>query len=54
MGFVESCFGVGDHFFDAWELGGVDAEEAAAGAGVFMDARGAVGAVAVAEGDVAE
>jgi hypothetical protein len=42
------------HLLEPSELGGVDAQEPAAGAGVFVDARGAVRAVAVAEGDLAE
>lgn len=53
-GLGEPGLGVGGHLFEPSELGGVDAEEPAAGAGVFVDAGGAVGAVAVAEGDLAE
>jgi hypothetical protein len=53
-GFGEAGLGVGGHLLDASELCWVDAEEAASGAGVFVDARSAVGAVAVAEGDLAQ
>jgi len=53
-GLGEAGFGVGGHLLDASELGWVDAEEAASGAGVFVDAGGSVGAVAVAEGDLAQ
>jgi hypothetical protein len=53
-GLGEPGLGVGSHLLEPSELGGVGAQEPAAGAGVFVDARGAVGAVAVAEGDLAE
>ena len=53
-GFGQAGFRVGGHVLDAADLGGVDAEEAAPGAGVFMDAGCAVGAVAAAESDLAE
>lgn len=52
--FGQPCFGVVGHLLDAAELGGVDAQEPAAAARVFVDAGGAVGAVAVAEGDAAQ
>ena len=45
---------VGGHVFEPPELGGVDAEEAALGAAVFVDAGVAVGAWAVAEDDLAQ
>jgi hypothetical protein len=54
------AFGFGDageevvaDFFEAVPLGGVDAQEGAADAGVLVDAAGAVGSAAVAEGDAA-
>jgi hypothetical protein len=53
-GLNEAGFGVGGHLLDAFRAERVDAEEAATGAGVFVDAGGAVGAEAAAEGDHAE
>jgi len=51
---VEPGFGVDGHLFKAAGLRGVDLEEWAPGAGVLVHARGAIGAVAVAEGDLAQ
>ena len=50
----ESLLGIVGHLVDAAQLGGVDAQKSAAGAGVFVHAGCAVGAVALAEGDAAQ
>ena len=50
----EALLGVVGHLVDAAQLGGVDAQEPASGAGVFVHAGCAVGAVALAEGHPAQ
>jgi hypothetical protein len=50
----EASFGVAGHLLDAWQLGRVDAQEPAPAAGVLVHARCPVGALAVAQGDLAE
>ena len=49
FGLDEALLGVLGHFVDAAELGGIHAQEPASGAGVFVHAGCAVGAVALAE-----
>ena len=53
-GFGEAFLSVGGHFLEPARLGEIDLEEAALDAGVFVDTRGGVGAVAGSEGDSSE